>query len=93
MACAIVVRRSATTAAITAATTAAFDCNKGNRLKKVLVGLVVLLLLIASVPLFLLATGAIDSTSLRMILNVVTGLGGTGTSAARVGGVPAVATR
>jgi glucose/arabinose dehydrogenase len=55
-----------------------------DKLKKILIALAVVVILIASVQPFLLATGAIDSTSFRMVLNVMTGLGGTGTSAAQV---------
>jgi glucose/arabinose dehydrogenase len=57
---------------------------EGKGLKKFLIGLVVVVVLIASVPLFLLATGTIDSTSLRMVMNVMTGMGGPATSAASV---------
>jgi glucose/arabinose dehydrogenase len=53
-------------------------------LKKFLIGLVVVVVLLASVPLFLLATGTIDSTSIRMVMNVMTGMGGPATSAASV---------
>ena len=53
-------------------------------LRKFLIGLVVVLVLIASVPLFLIATGTIDSTSLRMMLNVMTGMPGPATDAGSV---------
>jgi len=53
-------------------------------LKKFLIGLAVVVVLIASVPLYLLATGTIDSSSLRMVMNVMTGMGGPATSAASV---------
>jgi glucose/arabinose dehydrogenase len=49
-------------------------------LRKILIVLLVIVLLIAAIPLGLLMTGAIDSTSLRMVLNVMTGLGGPPTS-------------
>jgi len=45
-------------------------------LKKFLIGPVAVLVSIASIPLFLLATGTIDSSSLRMVMNVMTGIGG-----------------
>jgi glucose/arabinose dehydrogenase len=48
--------------------------------RKILIALLLLLLIIAAIPLGLLATGTIDSSSLRMILNVMTGLGGPPTS-------------
>ena len=53
-------------------------------MKKILIGLLVIAVLAASVPLFLLATGAINSSSLRMVMNVMTGMGGQATSAAGV---------
>jgi glucose/arabinose dehydrogenase len=53
-------------------------------LRKFLIGLVVVIVLVASVPLALLATGTIDSSSLRMMLNVMAGVGGSGTSASLV---------
>jgi glucose/arabinose dehydrogenase len=49
--------------------------------RKILIGLLVLLLLIAAIPLGLMATGTIDSTSLRMVLNVMTGMAGPTTDA------------
>lgn len=50
-------------------------------MRKILIGLLVLLLLIAAIPLGLMATGTIDSTSLRMVLNVMTGMAGPTTDA------------
>jgi len=45
-------------------------------MRSVLIGLGLVLLLLAAVPVALLATGTIDVSSLRMILNVATGLTG-----------------
>jgi len=42
----------------------------------VLIGLLIAMVLVASIPLVLMATGTIDSSSLRMILNVFAGVGG-----------------
>ena len=53
-------------------------------MKKFLIGLLAVAVLVAAVPLVLMATGTIDSSSLRMILNVMTGLGGPATSAGAV---------
>ena len=53
-------------------------------LRKFLIGLLVVLALIASVPLFLIATGTIDTTSLRMMLNVMAGMSGPATDAGSV---------
>ena len=53
-------------------------------MRKVLIGLVIVVVLLASVPLFLLATGTIDSTSFRMALNVMAGLSGPGANAQKV---------
>jgi len=53
-------------------------------MRKFLIGLGLVVVLIGSVPLFLLATGTIDSTSLRMMLNVLAGLPGPAGSAATV---------
>jgi glucose/arabinose dehydrogenase len=53
-------------------------------LRKILIALLVLLLLVAAISLGLLATGTIDSTSLRMVLNVMTGMGGPPTSDEKV---------
>ena len=49
-------------------------------MRKILITLLVLALLIAAIPLGLLATGTINKSSLRMILNVMTGIGGPPTS-------------
>ena len=53
-------------------------------MRKVLIALLVMALLIAAIPLGLLMTGTIDSTSLRMALNVMTGMGGPPASEATV---------
>jgi glucose/arabinose dehydrogenase len=45
-------------------------------MRKFLIGLGAIVLLLASVPALLLATGTIDSTSLRMMLNVMAGISG-----------------
>jgi glucose/arabinose dehydrogenase len=45
-------------------------------LRKLIIGLFAVLALLASIPLVLMATGTISSSSLRMILNVMTGMGG-----------------
>ena len=45
-------------------------------MRKLLIGLVIVVIMIASVPLLLLATGTLDSTSLRMMLNVMAGWSG-----------------
>lgn len=50
-------------------------------MRKILIGLLVVAVLVAAIPLALMATGTINSNSLRMILNVMTGLGGPATSA------------
>ena len=47
-------------------------------MRKLLIALGLLFLLVASVPLVMLATGTIDTTSLRMMLNVMTGMSGPG---------------
>lgn len=53
-------------------------------MRKILVGLLIVVALIASIPLFLMATGTIDSSSLRMVLNVMAGVPGPGTDPATV---------
>ena len=45
-------------------------------MRKILIALGIVALLIVSIPVVLLATGTIDSTSLRMMLNVMAGVGG-----------------
>jgi glucose/arabinose dehydrogenase len=50
-------------------------------MRKILIGLVIVVVLLACIPLALIASGTINSSSLRMILNVMTGLGGPATSA------------
>lgn len=50
-------------------------------MRKLLITLLVLLALMAAIPAFLLVSGTIDSSSLRMILNVMTGMGGPTTTA------------
>jgi glucose/arabinose dehydrogenase len=45
-------------------------------MQKFFIGLGILALIIVSLPLFLIASGTIDSTSLRMMLNVMAGLPG-----------------
>ena len=49
-------------------------------MRKLFIGLGILVLLLAAIPLGLMATGTISSSSLRMILNVMTGLAGPSTS-------------
>jgi len=53
-------------------------------LRKALTGFLIIVLLIAAVPVGLIMSGTIDSSSLRMILNVMTGLGGPGATAGKV---------
>ena len=45
-------------------------------MKKLVIGLLTVLVMLACIPLALIATGTIDSSSVRMILNVMTGMGG-----------------
>ena len=45
-------------------------------MRKLLIGVVAVVALLASIPLVLMATGTISSSSLRMILNVMTGAAG-----------------
>jgi glucose/arabinose dehydrogenase len=52
--------------------------------RKLLIGLLAVIILLACIPLALLATGTIDSNSLRMILNVMAGVGGPTPTAATV---------
>lgn len=54
-------------------------------MRKLLIGLALVALLLAAVPLVLLATGTIDRTSFRMALNVLIGLSGPATDAQTVG--------
>lgn len=54
------------------------------RLRKLLIGLLLVAVLLACIPLVLIATGTIDSSSLRMILNVMTGLDGPAATAGAV---------
>jgi len=51
-------------------------------LRKLLIGLFAVLALLASIPLVLMATGTISSGSLRMMLNVMTGMEGPAATAA-----------
>ncbi|MCB1678735.1 MAG: PQQ-dependent sugar dehydrogenase [Halioglobus sp.] len=53
-------------------------------MRKFLIALVVLAALVVGAPALLLATGTIDSSSVRMALNVMTGLGGPQASAVQV---------
>jgi glucose/arabinose dehydrogenase len=50
-------------------------------LRKLLIGLLVVVILLACIPLALLATGTISTSSLSMILNVIAGKGGSPTTA------------
>ena len=50
-------------------------------MRKLLIGLPVVVLLLACLPMALLATGTISPGSLSMILNVITGQGGSPTTA------------
>lgn len=45
-------------------------------MRKLLIGLVIFGLVVVSLPLLMIASGVIDTTSLRMVLNVMTGIGG-----------------
>ena len=45
-------------------------------MRKLVIGLLTVLVLLACIPLVLIATGTINSNSLKMILNVLTGLEG-----------------
>lgn len=49
-----------------------------------LIGVALIALLIAGIPVVLLLTGTIDTTSLQMVMNVMTGKGGPPTDAAKV---------
>ena len=51
-------------------------------MRKLLIGLGILVLVLAAIPVALMATGTISSSSLRMILNVMTGLAGPASSEA-----------
>ena len=53
-------------------------------MRKILISLVVIAVLITCVPLFFIATGTISGTSLRMLMNVMTGTGGPAPSAGTV---------
>lgn len=53
-------------------------------LKKLFIAIVVIVVLLASVPAYMFATGAIGTSSLRMMLNVVTGMGGPATDSGLV---------
>lgn len=61
------------------------DIEEGNSLRKLLTGLLVIVVLLACVPLALLATGTISTSSLRMILNVMVGIEGPAASAESAG--------
>lgn len=54
-------------------------------MRKLLLGLAVVLVLLASVPLLLLASGTISTSSLRMILNVMAGVSGPAADASTLG--------
>jgi glucose/arabinose dehydrogenase len=45
-------------------------------MRKILIALAIIALIVVSIPVGLIATGTIDGTSVRMILNVMTGLSG-----------------
>ena len=53
-------------------------------MRKLVIGLLAVLVLLASIPLTLIATGTIDTSSLRMILNVMAGVDGPTATAADV---------
>ena len=53
-------------------------------MRKVLTGLLIIVVLLAAVPVALLMSGTIDSSSLRMVLNVMTGMGGPAVTAGKV---------
>jgi glucose/arabinose dehydrogenase len=53
-------------------------------LRKLVIGLLAIVVLLACIPLVLIATGTINSSSLRMILNVMTGMEGPPATASSV---------